>query len=327
MNNPTETCVYEAAAACAGARCDFVLAIGGGSPMDAAKGAAALAYNGIPKETLFGAGFDSALPLVCVPTTAGTGSETTPYSVLVDTGTGDDARFRAHPAYRAAAAGPAKRSIGSPLMFPRAAFLDARYTRTLGRDATVNTALDALSHAVEGMLTLRATLFSDLLAREAIALIMPCLETLCAFPARPEGVSPELREKLLLGSAVAGMAIAQCGTAVPHSMGYHLTLNRGTDHGRANGLIMGPFLRWCAARENAGVSIQPRIPALCAALGMELEPFLDIVERLLGAREHAGEAELAAWGGAKMKNAANTYIQPNQDEILAMFQEAAGPAR
>jgi alcohol dehydrogenase class IV len=326
MNNPTETCVYEAAAECKAAGCGFVLAIGGGSPLDAAKGAAILALNDIPKEAFFGLSFDSALPLVCVPTTAGTGSETTPYSVLVDTGEADDARFRSHPKYRAAVPGPVKRSAGSPLMFPRAAFLDARYMRTLGRDVTVHTALDALSHAIEGMLTLRANYLSDILARDALALILPCLKPLLAFPARPEDFPLELREKLLLGSTVAGMVIAQSGTAAPHSMGYHFTLNWGTAHGRANGLLMKPFLEWCRARENAGSSAAPRIPALCAALGMELESFLDIIERLLGTREQASEAELAVWGAAKMKNAANTYIQPGQDEIFAMFRAATGGA-
>jgi alcohol dehydrogenase len=156
---------------------------------------------------------------------------------------------------------------------------------------------------------------------------MPCLEPLLAFPSKPEDFPFEFREKLLLGSAIAGMVIAQSGTAAPHSMGYHFTINWGTDHGRANGLLMKPFLEWCRARENAGASAARRIPGLCAALGMELEPFLDIIERLLGTREQANEAELAAWGAAKMKNAANTYIQPDQNEICAMFRKAVGGQR
>ncbi|MDR1930016.1 MAG: iron-containing alcohol dehydrogenase [Treponema sp.] len=315
MNNPTDICVFEAARSIKAGGCDFVIALGGGSPMDAAKAAAVLALNDISKEELFGLKFTGALPLAAVPTTAGTGSETTPYSVLVDT-TGPDGKSPRE-------GGPAKRSFGSPSTFPRFAFLDARYMRTLGRDLTVHTAIDALSHAVEGMLTLRADRLSDALAAEALALLGACYEGLLNFPAVPGEFPTEIREKLLLASCIAGMVISQSGTAAPHSMGYHFTLNWGTDHGRANGLLMKPFLRWCREKEGAS-PVKPRIPALCAALGMELEEFFGILEKLLGKRERAAPAELEAWSAQKMKNAANTYLQPDQGEILRIFREAVG---
>ncbi|MDR0403989.1 MAG: iron-containing alcohol dehydrogenase [Treponema sp.] len=317
MSNPTELCVYEAAGECRKAGCDFVLAIGGGSPMDAAKAAAVLALNDIPREKLFGRAFTKALPIAAVPTTAGTGSETTPYSVLVDTGSPDESRF---PDGRGAAPGPAKRSVGSPLLFPRAAFLDAKYTFGLGRDNTVNTVIDALSHAVEGFLCVRANYLSDVLAKESIAMIMDCLDSLAAFPADPRSLSPAVREKLLLASSIAGMVISQSGTSVVHSMGYMFTLNWGTDHGRANGLLMKSFLVWCRSHEEADPSIPKRIPALCSALGMDLESFCGRLETLLGKRETAAAAEIETWGAMNMKNAANTYICPSQEEIREMFR-------
>ncbi|MDR1307283.1 MAG: iron-containing alcohol dehydrogenase [Treponema sp.] len=316
MNNPTDTCVFEAGKLAKSEGCDFMLAIGGGSPMDAAKAAAVLAVNDISKEEMFNLQFTAALPIAAVPTTAGTGSEVTQYSVLVDT-TGPDGKTP-HPG------GPAKRSMGSPLLFPRCAFLDAQYMKNLSRNITVHTALDALSHAVEGFLCLRANGISDMLAKESIALMGDCFDPLLTFPGSPSEVSPEIREKLLLASTLAGMAIAQSGTAVPHSMGYQFTLNWGTDHGRANGLLMKPFLTLCLNRERADPSIKPRIPALIKALGMDLERFFDIIERLLGTRERAAEAELAEWGALPMKNAANTYIQPTQAEIAALFRAAVG---
>jgi hypothetical protein len=107
-------------------------------------------------------------------------------------------------------------------------------------------------------------------------------------------------------------------------MGYMFTLNWNTDHGRANGLLLKSFLMWCRAREKANPSIPPRIPALCSALGMDLESFCGKLETLLGNREKASEAELDAWGGTSMKNAANTYIKPSQEEIREMFREAVG---
>jgi alcohol dehydrogenase class IV len=316
MNNPTDACVFEAGALARNEGCDFVLAIGGGSPMDTAKAAAILAVNDISKEELFGLTFTAALPVAAIPTTAGTGSEATPYSVLVDT-TGPDGKT-------AREGGPVKRSIGSPLLFPRCAFLDARYMKNLSRDITVHTALDALSHAVEGILCLRANYMSDALAKESIALMRDCFDSLINFPGDPSAFPLEIREKLLLASVIAGMAISQSGTAVPHSMGYMFTLTWGTDHGRANGLLMKGFLNLCLNREKADSSIKPRIPSITKALGMDLEQFFGILEQLLGKREKATEAELAHWGAQPMKNAANTYIQPDQKDIAALFREAVG---
>ncbi|MDR0586309.1 MAG: iron-containing alcohol dehydrogenase [Treponema sp.] len=321
MSNPTECCVYEAAAECKKEGCDFVLAIGGGSPIDAAKAAAVLAVNDIPREKLFARAFSGALPIAAVPTTAGTGSETTPYSVLVDTGSPDESRF---PDGRPVVPGPSKRSIGSPLLFPRFAFLDARYTFSLGRNNTVNTAIDALSHAIEGFLCVRANYLSDVLARESIAMILDCFDSLIAFPADPRSLSAAVREKLLLASSIAGIVISQSGTSVVHSMGYMFTLNWGTDHGRANGLLMKSFLMWCRAREKNDPSVSPRIPALCSALGIDMESFCGKLETLLENREKASGAELDTWGAANMKNAANTYIKPSQEEIRRMFKEAVG---
>jgi alcohol dehydrogenase class IV len=321
MSNPTECCVYEAAGECKKAGCDFVLAIGGGSPMDAAKAAAILALNDIPREKFFGRAFTGVLPIAAVPTTAGTGSEATPYSVLVDTGSPDESRFLDG---RGAVPGPFKRSVGSPMLFPRFAFLDAKYTFGLGRNTTVNTAIDALAHAVEGMLCVRANYLSDMLARESIALIQSCFDSLMHFPADPAALPAAVREKLLLASSIAGMGISQSGTSVIHSMGYMFTLNWGTDHGRASGLLMKSFLMWCREREKADPSIQPRIPALCSALGMDVDRFCGRLETLLGKREKASEAELAAWGATGMKNAVNTYIQPSQEEIDTMFRDAVG---
>ncbi|MDR0447046.1 MAG: iron-containing alcohol dehydrogenase [Treponema sp.] len=320
MANPTDICVSEAGKLAGTSRCDFVLAIGGGSPMDAAKAAAILAINDISKEEMFRLSFSKALPLAVIPTTAGTGSETTPYSVLVDT-TEEDGRTPRK-------SGPVKRSVNSPLIFPGFAFLDAKYMLDLNRNITVNTAIDALSHAMEGMLSIRSDYLSDTLARESIAMIMDCLEDLLSFPTNPSSFAGEKREKLLLASTIAGMVIAQTGTTAPHSMGYEFTLNWNTDHGRANGLLMKSFLLWCREKEQAlyktDSSFKPRIPRLCTVLGMDLEAFLDRVEELLGQREKAGEAEITAWSVKPMKNAANTYIVPNQQEIERIYRESVG---
>ena len=318
--NPTDICVEEAGKLAKEKQCDFIVAIGGGSAMDAGKAAAILALNDISKEEMFNLNFNKTLPVATIPTTAGTGSETTPYSVLVDTTETDGKTPKA--------SGPAKRSIGSPLLFPKYAFLDAKYLRSLSRNTTVHTAIDALSHGVESMLTLRANYLSNVLARESISMIMDCMNALLAFPQEPSSFPREKREKLLLASAIAGMVIAQTGTAAPHSMGYHFTLNWGTDHGRANGLLMKSFISWYREKENAlnkeKSSFPLRIPALCDALGMDLEKFFPKLEKLLGQREKASETELIAWSALPMKNAANTNIQPNKEEILTIYRKSVG---
>jgi alcohol dehydrogenase class IV len=276
--------------------------------MDAAKAAAVLAVNDISKDELFGLSFKTALPLVAVPTTAGTGSEATPYSVLIDT------------------AGPVKRSVGSPLIFPRFAFLAARYMKGLGRNNTVNTAIDALSHAVEGMCSVRADPISDTLAKESIAMIMSCFDALLDFPEKPEDLPSEIREKLLLASAMAGIVISQTGTQVVHSMGYQFTLNWGTDHGRANGLIMGSFLKLLEAREKAGSSSAKRIPAICSALGMNLDEFSRTLDKFLGKREQASSIQLEEWAdnSNEPRKLTNCYITVNREEILEMFRQSVG---
>src|SRR5699024_3535323 len=108
---------------------DFIIAIGGGSPMDAAKAIALLACQDIPKAQLFTQQQrGKTLPLICIPTTAGTGSEVTQYSVLTN-----DAQ-------------KTKTSLAAPCLFPQAALLDGKYMMRLPRTATIHTALDAFSH-------------------------------------------------------------------------------------------------------------------------------------------------------------------------------------
>jgi alcohol dehydrogenase class IV len=301
MSNPTVDCVYEAADAIIREGCDFVMALGGGSPMDAAKAAAALARNRVEKSALFGTVFTTALPVVAVPTTAGTGSEVTPYAIL----TNDTART--------------KTSISAPALFPRYAFLDARYTQGLSLTGTINTAIDALTHGVEGMLSVKATALSDALARESISVIADC------FGALGEGREPDIsiRQKLLYGSMTAGMVIAHTGTTAVHCMGYTLTYNHNIDHGRANGLVFAEFLKLIEEREQ-----EPRrLPVVLSALGMKsLDEFAAVLDRLLGKKERLETALLEGYAAqaAKAKNIANGVIKLEEKDLLGIFKRSIG---
>lgn len=218
--NPTIDMVYRGAKLAREEDVDFIIAIGGGSPMDSAKSIAVLAKENVLREDIFKGGFKSALPMIHIPITAGTGSEVTPYAIL----TNDKVR--------------SKMTMSSPVMFPKYAFLDGKYMESLPYDITVNTAVDALSHSVEGMLSKKSTAFSDSMAKESIAMISRHFDDLLS-----KRFDLKLRQELLEASALAGMVISQTGTTVVHTMGYSFTYFKGTAHGRANGLLLGEFLK------------------------------------------------------------------------------------
>ncbi len=201
---------------------DFILGIGGGSPLDAAKAIAVLATNAIPAIDLFKNTYaNQPLPILAIPTTAGTGSEATPYSVL----TIPEAET--------------KKGFGGAALFPKVAFLDNQYTASLPLAVTVDTAVDALSHLVEAYLSRRASDASDLFAGQGIQLWKNCIA-----PLQAGELSADVRDALLIASTLGGIAISHTGTTFVHALGYPLTYYHGIPHGQANGLIMGEFLRY-----------------------------------------------------------------------------------
>lgn len=293
--NPTVACVREGEALLKASGADFVVAVGGGSPMDAAKAIATLAVQDRPDEEIFAGGYEArALPMAHVPTTAGTGSEVTPYAILTND------------------AGETKTSITSPAMFPRLAFLDGKYMAQLPAASAVNTALDAFSHAVEGMLSRNATPLSDLLARESLRILYPLL------PAAAGAPTPEERDALLYASMLAGMTIAQSGTTAVHGMGYYLTYFYGIDHGRANGLLLGGALRLCEAKR------VPALTAILTACGDTLEGVCATLDGLLGAREKIPAERLADFARRAMgnKNIKKSAYEPTEAEVLAIYAGA-----
>lgn len=238
--NPTASACEEGAAFCRKHDRDCVVALGGGSPMDAAKAIALLATNPGDCGAYFGGGtFPAApLPIVAVPTTAGTGSEVTPYAVLVD-----DAQGR-------------KRTIGGKQLFPRVALLDPQLSVTMPRHVTINTGLDALSQAMEGMLSLKSTAFGDLLALEICRLVKRWLPRAAHAPD-----DLEARAQMLQAAMLSGCVIAQSGTTLVHGAGYYLTLEFGVAHGLANALLLPPVF-YHNARSEPG-----KVAALAQALG------------------------------------------------------------
>ncbi|MHB8063183.1 MAG: iron-containing alcohol dehydrogenase family protein [Ruminiclostridium sp.] len=301
MSNPTISCVYEGASAAKSNDVDFIIAIGGGSPMDAGKAIALLAAQDISEENLFSGNYENkVLPMAFIPTTAGTGAEVTQYSIL----TNNKAQT--------------KTSIASDLLFPTVAFLDSKYMEQLPVKTTINTAIDALSHAVEGMLSIRASTITNTLASESIRMIMSCVpEMLQALNAEPKTIfDPKSREKLLQASFMAGMVIAQTGTTAVHAMGYSLTYFRDIDHGRANGLLLGEYLRLVEKEQpDLTSSILKAMNLSC------VNQFIDLMNQLFGEKEYISSTEINQYSkmAIKTKNIANCIVKPKENDLKEMF--------
>ena len=288
--NPTIALVEEAGALARKYAPNVIVAIGGGSPLDAAKAVAVLAVNAIPGAKLFDGNFAvEPLPVLAIPLTAGTGSEVTPYSILTD------------------AERQTKRSFADPGIFPQVAFLDARYTESLSSSVTVNSAIDALSHAIEGYLSRRSTPISDCLALEAIKQFGSVKQSL--FKDKLEFAE---REALLYVSLLGGAVIAQTATTAVHALGYSLTYFHGIPHGRANGLLLAEYLRY---NEPAAAE---KIGSVLAALGMDcIDDFGDYLRKLLPCDERFTVAELENFAriASMAANTVNSPRQPNKAEL------------
>ena len=197
--------------------CDLVVGIGGGSAMDVAKAVAVLLRNPPPLDRYFGQEKldHAAAPIVCVPTTAGTASEVTRYSVIVD----PEAN--------------AKKTIAAASIIPRLAILDPELSLLLPLALTAQTGMDAFSHALEAYLSTAGNIVSDAFCLESLEMIA---ETLPAVLAEPKDI--DLRHRMLVAAMLAGLALNSAGTIINHGMAYTLSIRYQMGHGLANALLL-----------------------------------------------------------------------------------------
>lgn len=202
---------------------DFIVGIGGGSPLDASKAIAIYAANEElePIDIYLRKYSDKPLDVLLIGTTSGTGSEVTGVSVLTNGSTGR------------------KKSISGADCYAKAIFADSTYTCSMPYDVTVSTALDAFSHAVEGYYSSKYADMPKLFAEKAIPLLWECLKKLESEKTLPD---ESVREKLYYGSLYAGMVLNQCGTLFPHPLGYVLTENYSIPHGKACAAFMDELI-------------------------------------------------------------------------------------
>ncbi len=200
---------------------DLILGIGGGSSMDAAKGIALLANNdGCIQDYLNGKKPNKpTLPLVCIPTTSGTGSEVTPFAVFTDK------------------KDESKKGYSHPFIFPMLSIIDPELTYSMPKNVRINTGLDVLAHAVEAYLSLESNELNDQIALESIGLVVDHL--LKAVEMKKSSI-----QAMAYSSVLAGIAITHASTILPHVMGYPLTVFHQIPHGRASILTLDAFMNF-----------------------------------------------------------------------------------
>ncbi|MDO5476523.1 MAG: iron-containing alcohol dehydrogenase family protein [Eubacteriales bacterium] len=201
---------------------DFVIGIGGGSPMDAAKAIALMIrQKDAGVEYLYDKdAVTDALPVVCIPTTCGTGSEVTAVSVL----TRHNLR--------------AKGSIPHKI-FPELALLDGKYLLSAPRSVIADTSIDALCHMIESWLNTKATDCSRMCVDAGLRVWARTRRVILS----GQPLTAENCSDMLLASMFAGMAIAHTGTTLPHGLSYPLTYETGMPHGKACGYFLPGYLR------------------------------------------------------------------------------------
>ena len=300
--NPSLRTVERGARLAASKGVDVVVGFGGGSPLDAAKAiAAVLALGGAPSDHLYPKAVEKALPVVALPTTTGTGSEVTQYSVLVD----PDARKKV--------------VMQGPALVPRVAILDADVTDYMPGRLVASTGFDALSHALEAFISRRASPLSNLFALEAARIILSNL------PSAVKG-SREARELMLYASMLAGVAINQAGSTLAHGLGYYLTVYHDLHHGVANALLLPHVLAFYAERVG-------KVDELAASLNFR--SWEELVERVCKLADEVGipdsaasvgvaESELVGMAEEAMfyrRNIENGPVIPSRDEIKQIYAE------
>jgi len=221
--NPTYDSCLKAANLAKETKAQFVIGIGGGSPLEAAKAVAVLAaVSDTSAQALYSMQWDAEpLPVIAIGTTSGTGSEVTPVAVIT---TPDGL----------------KKSFRGPTLYPRVCFGDATYTMSLPTDFTRSTALDALSHSMEAYFNRSSNDMCRTFAIRSIEILIEMLGKTAECEA--SSLSFEDRERLYCASIYGGLAISVAGTCFPHAMGYFLSEQYGIAHGTACAIYLKEFI-------------------------------------------------------------------------------------
>ncbi len=295
--NPRLTDCMTASEKAIAAGADFILGIGGGSALDAAKCIAVLAANpGMTQAQLYA--FDWKIPplkIVAVGTTAGTGSEVTKVSVI----TTPDGR---------------KKSFHHEAIFPALSLGDPTYTMSLSPMVTRATAVDVLAHCAESFFSRSANHISRCYAVEGIRLLLPVFRMMAEHGC--ETLDYDAREKLYCASIYGGLAINVTGTCFPHTMGYLLTETFGIPHGTACAVFQRDFYEY-------NKTVVPELAAeYLERIGCSEEEYFCLLEKLTPPCEVTMDEDLIAashdrWiGNGSIQKCQGQFTADMADEVL-----------
>lgn len=223
---PTDVMVKEGLSQYTAENCDFLIALGGGSPLDTMKSIGVLASDGGEDITVYmGKEITAAVPpMVAIPTTAGTGSEATQFSIINDTKNN------------------VKMLLKGKVMLPDLAIVDPQFTMTAPPRVTVNTGLDALCHAVEAYTSRKAQTLSDVFAVSAVKRIFKYLPV-----AFKDGKNEEARIEMSIASLEAGIAFNNASVTLIHGMSRPIGALYHIAHGMSNAILMNVCLRFAVS--------------------------------------------------------------------------------
>lgn len=295
--------------------CDFLIAIGGGSPMDSMKAIGALITNPGKIADYMGKEITNPLPpMVAIPTTAGTGSEATQFTIITDTKTS------------------IKMLLKGTVLIPDVAIVDASFTVSSPKSVTNATGLDALTHAVEGYTSKKASPLTDVYAVDAVKRIFQYLPR-----AYKNGEDMEAREEMILAALEAGVVINNSSVTLVHGMSRPIGANFHVPHGLSNAMLLkvcltfaldGTYERFAdlgraigAATEKdndetAAKAFLAAIIELCETLevptlaeyGVDKEAFFEVMDKM---------AEDAIASGSP----GNTRKTTTKEDVLRMYKE------
>ncbi|MBD8973372.1 MAG: iron-containing alcohol dehydrogenase [Clostridiales bacterium] len=295
--------------------CDFLIAIGGGSPMDSMKAIGALITNPGKIADYMGKEITNPLPpMVAIPTTAGTGSEATQFTIITDTKTS------------------IKMLLKGTVLIPDVAIVDASFTVSSPKSVTNATGLDALTHAVEGYTSKKASPLTDVFAMDAVKRIFKYLPRAYA-----DGEDMEAREEMILAALEAGVVINNSSVTLVHGMSRPIGANFHVPHGLSNAMLLkvcltfaldGTYERFADLGRAIGVATEKEndetaakafltaIIELCETLevptlaeyGVDKEAFFEVMDKM------ADDAIASGSPG-------NTRKTTTKEDVLRMYKE------
>lgn len=314
VGEPTDTMIENGLNVYQKEGCDFLVALGGGSPLDSMKAIGALATNGGSISDYMGKIISIPTPpLVAIPTTAGTGSEATQFTIITDTKK------------------DVKMLLKGPVLMPGLAIIDPQFTMTAPSKITAATGLDALTHAVEAYTSRKAQSLSDTFALSAVKRIFKYLPI-----AYKDGKNVEAREQMSVAALEAGIAFNNASVTIVHGMSRPIGALFHVAHGLSNAMLLkecltfvldGAYERFAElgravnvaseedSDENASKKFLKAVEDICTELetpslaeyGIQKDEFFKVIDKMASDAMESGSPQ-------------NTKKEITQDDVIEIYK-------